>query len=78
LLLSVFLGNLLTLKRFSLISCDITVEYDNRVVPLLRRMSNLERLTLYLRVRDRDTFIDGTHLYNDILIYMPRLYSLTF
>jgi hypothetical protein len=58
--------------------CDITTEYDNRLVPLLRRMSCLEKLTLYLRIRNHDTFIDGTHLYNDILIYMPRLYSFTF
>jgi hypothetical protein len=41
-------------------------------------MSCLEKLTLYLRVRDRDTFIDGTHLYRDILMYMPRLYSFNF
>jgi hypothetical protein len=48
------------------------------VVPLLRRMLCLKRLTLYLRVRNRDTFIDGTQLNDDILIYMPRLYSFTF
>jgi hypothetical protein len=41
-------------------------------------MSSLEKLTLYLRVRNRDTFIDGTQLYDDILIYMPRLYSFVF
>ena len=56
----------------------MTTEYDNRMVPLLRRMLCLEQLTLYLRVRDRGTFIDGTQLYDDILIYMPRLYSLAF
>jgi hypothetical protein len=41
-------------------------------------MLNLEKLTLYLRVCDRGTFIDGTHLYNDILMYIPRLNSFTF
>jgi hypothetical protein len=41
-------------------------------------MSCLEKLTLYLRVHNRGTFIDGTHLYNDILIYMPRLHSFIF
>lgn len=66
------------MKRFSLTCCDATTEYDSRIVPLLRRMSCLEKLTLYLCVHSRDTFIDGTHLYNDIFIYMPRLYSFIF
>jgi hypothetical protein len=41
-------------------------------------MSSLEKLTLYLRIEDRDRFIDGTHLHDEILIYMPELHSFTF
>ncbi|CAF2812074.1 unnamed protein product [Rotaria sp. Silwood2] len=52
--------------------------YDSTILPLLRRMSYLEKLTLYLRIKDRDRFIDGTHLENEILVYMPQLHSFTF
>jgi hypothetical protein len=41
-------------------------------------MSNLEKLTLYLRIEDRDRFIDGTHLQDEILVYMPQLHSFAF
>jgi hypothetical protein len=41
-------------------------------------MSSLEKLTLYLRIEDRDRFIDGTHLHDEILIYMPELHSFIF
>jgi hypothetical protein len=41
-------------------------------------MSYLEKLTLYLRIEDRDRFISGTHLENEILVNMPQLHSFTF
>ncbi|CAF3363775.1 unnamed protein product [Rotaria sp. Silwood2] len=41
-------------------------------------MSYLEKLTLYLRVQDRDTFIGSTNLENEIFVYMPQLHSFTF
>jgi len=41
-------------------------------------MSNLEELTLYLRILGGSTFISGTHLDNEILIHMPRLHTFTF
>ena len=41
-------------------------------------MSSLEKLTLYLRVCDRHTFIDGTDIYKNFLMYMPRVQSLIF
>jgi len=41
-------------------------------------MSFLEKLTLYLRIKNRGTFVDSTHLENEILGYMPRLHSFTF
>ncbi|CAF3314482.1 unnamed protein product [Rotaria socialis] len=55
------------LKCFSLIATTRTDAYDTRVVPLLRHMSQLEKLTLSLVVKDRNSFIDGTQLHNDIL-----------
>ena len=41
-------------------------------------MIHLEELTLYLCVENQSTFIDGTHIHNDILINMIRLYKFTF
>jgi len=62
-----------------LISFAPTAYYDDDIIPLLRRMSNLEELTLYLRVRRDDLFyIDGHHLSNEIFIHMPRLNKFIF
>ncbi|CAF4212839.1 unnamed protein product [Rotaria sp. Silwood2] len=69
---------LFNLKYFSLISCSTTIEYDNQIVPLLRQMSQLEKLTLSLIVRNRTSFIDGTHLVNDILSKMSYLHTFIF
>ncbi|CAF3983473.1 unnamed protein product [Rotaria sordida] len=67
------------LKYFSLISYFQTYAYDKRIVPLLRRMLNLEELTLLIAiVRIKLPYIDGTHLYNDFLVEMPRLNKFTF
>jgi len=41
-------------------------------------MSYLKELTLYLLIENRNRFIDGTHLQNEILVYMPQLHSFTF
>ncbi|CAF5034453.1 unnamed protein product, partial [Rotaria sp. Silwood1] len=41
-------------------------------------MTYLETLTLYLQIKNRDRFIDNSHLQNEILLYMPRLHSFTF
>ncbi|CAF3429032.1 unnamed protein product [Rotaria socialis] len=70
---------LLKLKQFPLTSHRLTSFYDNQVVPLLCRMVNIEDLTLFLNViRDDSTYIDGTHLYNDVLAFMPQLHKFTF
>ncbi|CAF4771781.1 unnamed protein product, partial [Rotaria sp. Silwood2] len=62
------------LKYFSLKSYCRTFYYDSQIVPLLRRMSNLEQLTLLLVViRINLTDIDDIHLYDEILIHIPRL-----
>ncbi|CAF1384979.1 unnamed protein product [Rotaria sordida] len=60
------------------VSYDVTMNYDDLVVPLLRRMTHLEKLTLYLRILHRNAFIDGTHLQNEILDYMPQLHTFKF
>jgi hypothetical protein len=52
--------------------------YDNQIVSLLRRMLNLEMLTLLLMVKNREPYVDGNHLDNDILVYMPRLTKFNF
>ncbi|CAF3492767.1 unnamed protein product [Rotaria socialis] len=67
------------LKHFSLMSYPHILLYDSLIVPLLRRMINLENLILYLsRIRNNKNYIDGNELYNDILIYMPQLNKFTF
>ncbi len=45
---------------------------------LLRRMSNLEKLSLYICIENRSTFVDGIHIHNEILIHMARLHTFTF
>ena len=53
--------------------------YDEQIVPLLRRMSNLEQLTLFLSVsRVNSTFIDGKQLHDDVLSSMIRLEKFSF
>ncbi len=41
-------------------------------------MPYLENLTLYLRIAGQNRIIDGIFVQNDILFYMPQLYSFTF
>jgi hypothetical protein len=41
-------------------------------------MTNLDKLTLYLRLNHRHTFIDGTHLHQQILMYMQQLHTFIF
>ncbi|CAF1352189.1 unnamed protein product [Adineta steineri] len=67
------------LKCLSFTSLGQTYEYDKAIVPLLRRMINLEELKLYLLVRRFDsTYIDGYQLYDQFLIYMTQLKKFTF
>ncbi|CAF1389701.1 unnamed protein product, partial [Rotaria sp. Silwood1] len=68
---------LFNLKCFSLKSFFQFQQYD-KIVSLLRRMSNLEKLTLYLPIEGRNKVIDGTYVQHDILDYMPQLHSFTF
>lgn len=65
-------------------TCDnnVSIEwYDELIVPLLHQMSNLESLGLYLMVRDhyqRDKFIDGDDLKNNVIDHLPRLNKFVF
>ncbi|CAF1544752.1 unnamed protein product, partial [Rotaria sordida] len=68
---------LFNLKCFSLKSFFRFKQYD-KIVSLLRRMSNLEKLTLYLPIKGRNRVIDGTYVQHDILDYMPQLHSFIF
>ncbi|CAF1236044.1 unnamed protein product [Rotaria sp. Silwood1] len=71
-------GDLPNLKCFSL-SCKLaTYDYNEAILPLLYRMSNLEELGLYLTVYVDKTFIDGNHLKTKIIKQMPRLNQFTF
>jgi hypothetical protein len=56
----------------------LTDEYDTQVLPLLRRMSNLEKLVLSITNENRTTIVDGTQINNEILVHMPRLYKFDF
>ena len=67
------------MKYFSLTSYPGVVSYDNLIIPLLRRMINLEELILFLSIIRADkNYIDGDQLYDDILVYMPRINKFTF
>ena len=58
--------------------CRPTFEFDSQIVPLLCRMSYLEKLTLHLCVQGRATFIDGNYLTNEILNHMLHLQTFQF
>ncbi|CAF1043060.1 unnamed protein product [Adineta ricciae] len=67
------------LKCFSFISFDMTCEYDDLIVPLLRRMINLEELQLYLVVvRKELCCVDGFDLWYQFLDRMTQLKKFTF
>jgi hypothetical protein len=55
----------------------ITCVYDERIVPLLQQMSNLESLDLYL-ICSREILFDGNDLKINIINHMPRLNKFTF
>jgi hypothetical protein len=54
-------------------------DFDELVLPLLRRMINLEELILFLSViRIDSTLIDGNELNNQVLIHMSHLNKFVF
>ncbi|CAF1661111.1 unnamed protein product, partial [Adineta ricciae] len=72
------MDNLPNLKCFSLKCLCMSDEYDTQIVPLLRRMLNLQELTLNIFIQNRFTLVDGTQINNEILIHMPLLQKFTF
>ena len=60
-------------------NCNASIDrYDEMILPLLHRMSHLEKLTLYLCIKNRRRYIDHTHLRHEIIFHMPYLHSFTF
>jgi hypothetical protein len=53
-------------------------DFNGSVVPLVRRMINLEELDLNIKFQCYEKFISGDILKKDIMIYMPHLYKFTF
>ena len=74
----VFQGDLPNLKCLSLSCYRCTFYYNESILPLLYRMSNLEQLSLYLQVSLDETFIDGNHLKENIINRLSRLNQFTF
>ncbi|CAF0961026.1 unnamed protein product [Adineta steineri] len=70
--------NLCRLKYFSIHAYHRTTEFDSIVIPLIRRMTHLEKLMLSVRVGGKDSFIDGTCLNNCLLSQMPCLHIFQF
>jgi len=52
--------------------------YDELIVPLVRRMVHLKKLTLYLQINHHNTSIDGYDLKNNILNYLTHLKQFQF
>ncbi|CAF3390051.1 unnamed protein product [Rotaria sp. Silwood2] len=65
------------LRCFSLSSAEKLDLYDEIIIPLLHRMSNLEILMLYFPVSKRRTFIDGNNL-KAIINHMSQLNKFLF
>ncbi|CAF3037323.1 unnamed protein product, partial [Rotaria sp. Silwood2] len=63
---------------FSL-SCVLeTTSYDELILPLFYRMSNLEKLDVYLSIFVLEKFIDGNNLKKNILNRMSQLNQFSF
>ncbi|CAF1197568.1 unnamed protein product [Rotaria sp. Silwood1] len=73
------MDDLPNLKCFSLTTTsDCCIDTYNHISLLVRRMINLEELTLYLTICMGTAFIDGTNIYNEILVHVPQLHIFNF
>ncbi|CAF4529882.1 unnamed protein product, partial [Rotaria sp. Silwood2] len=70
-------NNLPNLKCFRLIHKSSVLVYETFLIPLLRRMSNLEELGLYI-ANPIGPIIDGINLKENIFNYMPKLKKFEF
>ena len=66
------------MKSFSVECSCSTKKYETEFLTLLRRMSNLEELTLNIWINRRTSFIVGPQIKNDLLVHLPRLSKLMF
>ncbi|CAF1519878.1 unnamed protein product [Rotaria sp. Silwood1] len=66
------------LKCFVLHSYTLTGAYNELIIPLLCRMSNLEKLVLNLSLSVKKAFVDGNDLKKNIINHMLRLDKFTF
>ncbi|CAF2080190.1 unnamed protein product [Rotaria magnacalcarata] len=66
------------LKYFVLSCMSRTSYYDELILPLIYRMSNLEELGLSFTTTVDETFIDGNNLKQHILNHMSQLKRFTF
>ncbi|CAF1080540.1 unnamed protein product [Adineta steineri] len=67
--------DLSNMKYFSFIYCGLIEEFDDKIISLLRRMLNLKKLTLYLRIKSQNHFLDPTSLINEYSMDMKQLQS---
>ncbi|CAF3417392.1 unnamed protein product [Rotaria sp. Silwood2] len=70
--------NLPNLKCFSLYSNVETSAYDELIIPLLHRMINLEELGLYVKICEKNIFVDGHDLKKNIINKLLRLKKIQF
>ncbi|CAF3663450.1 unnamed protein product [Rotaria sordida] len=84
-LIPINIGYIHNLKCFSLTSYNVFWDTNDLIASLLRRMTHLEKLTLYLRMGksgrlDPNTspYVDGTYLQNEILVRMSQLHTFNF
>ncbi|CAF1263307.1 unnamed protein product [Rotaria sordida] len=71
-------GKLPNLRYFSLTCNSGLCHYNGSVLPLLHRMINLKKLSLYIVVNPYEQFIDGNNLKKYILDHIPQLNEFTF
>ncbi|CAF5002796.1 unnamed protein product [Rotaria sp. Silwood1] len=66
------------LKCFVLSCASEISRYKELLLPLIYRMSNVEKLGLYLTLYLNDKFIDGNYLKKNIINHLPQLNAFTF
>ena len=65
------------MKYLFISSKQITLDFEETILPLLSRMSNLEELHLYFQVHLLQGFIDELYLKRNLLPRLPRLIGMS-
>ena len=63
------------MKCFSFIYHALLEESDDKIISLLRRMLNLNKLTLYLRIKSQNQFLNPTSIITKYSMHMKQLHS---